>query len=84
MPTPKTPPLGRAAASDVLDWNEVEPRADSQPRDVFGFKDSDRLALGMPAARTVDLAPTLGGDANAALVEALQKGAALTAQKKRR
>jgi hypothetical protein len=83
MAPAKTPPLARSAASDVLDWEGVERHAEPKARDVFGFKDEDRLALGMSAARTVDLAPTLSGDAHAALVDALAKSAAISATRKR-
>lgn len=84
MATSKAAPLGRSASSDVLDWEGIEQGPRNEPQDVFGLKAEDRLALGMSNARPLDIAPSIGGDASAALVEALAKGAAITAAKKRR
>lgn len=70
-------PLARSAATDVLDWDGVEPAPQAKPRDVFGLKPEDRQVLGLSAARTLDIAPTLGGDAHAALADILARGAAL-------
>lgn len=81
----RTPPapLGRAAATDVLDWAEVEPRAHAPPKDGLGLTHHDRAALGMSVARTAD-APTLPGDAHAALADLLHRGAAIGKSEKRR
>ncbi|MFA5861791.1 MAG: hypothetical protein WDA16_08855 [Candidatus Thermoplasmatota archaeon] len=84
MVTPKAAPLGRSASSDVLDWEGIEQGPRNEPQDVFGLKAEDRIVLGMSSAHPLDIAPSIGGDANAALVEALTKGAAITATKKRR
>lgn len=85
MATPNAAPLGRSARSeDVLDWEGLEQRPRNEPHDVYGLKAEDRLALGMSTARPLDIAPSMGGDANAALIEALTKGAALSATRKRR
>ena len=73
--TPK-PPLTRSVQRDVLDWEGIERRDEARATDVLGLRAEDRFALGMSAPRLVDIAPHVGGDANAALVEALQKGAA--------
>lgn len=70
-------PLGKSATTDVLDWQEVEKSDDLRTVDVFGFGENDRLALGMSRARTMDTAPGVQGDAHAALVDALAKGAAV-------
>ena len=84
MATPTTPPLARSVARDVLDWDAVEPRVHVPAKDVLGLTHQDRAALGMtPAARTAD-APTLGGDAHAALADLLSRGAAVGKTEKRR
>lgn len=71
-------PLGKSATTDVLDWHEVEKADEHRPSvDVFGFGDKDRQALGMSHARTIDTVPLVHGDAHAALVDALAKGAAV-------
>ena len=84
MATPRSPPNGPSATTDVLDWEGLERRPRNEPQDVFGLKAEDRLALGMSTARPLDIAPSIGGDANAALIEALAKGAAISASRKRR
>lgn len=71
------PPLSRSAAQDVLDWEDIEPRPLVGPKDVLGLRPEDRAALGLGAARTLDLAPTLHGDAQTALAELLQRGVAV-------
>lgn len=84
MKTPtQASPLARNAEGDVLDWDRVEASKEARAVDVFGLKPEDRQALGMSAPRTLDLAPQMGGDAGAALVEALGRGAA-TAPKRAR
>ena len=80
-PTPASP-LGRSVERDVLDWDSVEAQREPRAVDVFGFRPEDRQILGMSPPRTLDLAPEMEGDASAALVEALARGAAV--QKARR
>ena len=77
-------PLGRSVARDVLDWEAVEPRATLPPKDVLGLTLQDRAALGMtPAVRAAE-APTLHGDAHAALADVLHRGGSVGKAEKRR
>ncbi|HWH08067.1 MAG TPA: hypothetical protein VNX21_02640 [Candidatus Thermoplasmatota archaeon] len=79
-----TAPLGRSVARDVLDWEDVEPRGGPPQKDVLGLTLQDRAALGLtPAARTAE-APTLPGDAHAALADLIARGAAVGKAEKRR
>lgn len=77
----KTPtqgsPLTRSVERDVLDWDGVEATKETRAVDVFGLRPEDRQILGMSAPRTLDLAPQMGGDASAALADALARGAAV-------
>jgi hypothetical protein len=78
------PPLTRSVQRDVLDWEGVERRDEIRSIDVLGLRAEDRFALGMSAPRAVDIAPHVSGDASAALVEALARGAPATPVKARR
>lgn len=75
-PATTTHPLARSAAPPALDWEGVEPEATRGPSDTLGLSPEDRAALGLSAPRTIDLAPHVGGDAHAALADALARGAA--------
>ena len=77
-------PLGRSVDRDVLDWEDVEPRLHIPQKDVLGLTLHDRAALGLSAAARTAEAPTLPGDAHAALVDALHRGGAVGKAEKRR
>lgn len=85
MKSTSTPhPLARSAAPPALDWEGVEPEASKGPSDTLGLSPEDRAALGLSAPRSIDLVPHVGGDAHAALADALARGAAYRKAPQRR
>lgn len=81
---PAPSPLARSVDKDVLDWDGVAPAPPARAPDVLGLGPEDRAALGMSAARPIDIAPHASGDAHAALVEVLARGGAVSAETLRR
>lgn len=73
-PTDELKTLAETTAYE-LDWEVVEPASEARMRDALGLTPEDRRALGMTAPRTLDLAPTLSGDASEALRDAIVRGA---------